>query len=498
MKNISRNRVDKRISEKRSVMIALATVTVIVIGLFSGFAFRPANASVIQFYEDRITSDPASQENPAVYGDTVVYQDNRNGNWDIYMVKYGYGETRITTNAADQTNPRIYGDKIVYEDNRNGNPDIYMYDLSTHTETQITNNPLAQVYPAIDGNRIVWQDTRNTNWDSLSVTWDIYMYDLSTQTETRVTTSGVNTHPAVSGNRIAYMKDRDVCYFDLSTGSEVRLTNLGATTDQHAEFPAICGSHVIWHQNIYSFGGWHYIAMKDVVTGATWNTSTAASVMQDVMYPDISELYAGAYYIVYEDQYGGHIYLYNTLTETIYQLTSAQAVQKNPRVSSSYIVYQDNRNGNWDIYMTMVGYVLGAPPQPTLAVAMRSVEIIERRMADPAQIPTRDMNGANSKVQENRRKALLNKLDGVIATIQAAGDSTDPAGKTAHYQGAIGQLNSILDKTDGCAFRGTPDTTGTGFTPDWIIACESQALIEPLIEYSVALLQTLLQLAQAQ
>ena len=161
------------------MMIMLVTLAITLSGLLNGVVSRPANAG-IGFYESQITSNSASQEKPDIYGNIIVYQDNRNGNWDIYM-----------------------------------------YDLSIQTESQITNNPFSQEYPAIDGSRIVWQDSRNTNFDSGLVTWDIYMYDLLTQTEKRLSASGLNTQPAISGNRIAYIKNGDVYYYDLSTVNKV-------------------------------------------------------------------------------------------------------------------------------------------------------------------------------------------------------------------------------------------------------------------------------------
>lgn len=487
------NQATRTCSSRLWVMLAF-----ILSGLLSGLVCSPAVAATIQFFESQITSNPAFQENPAVYGDTVVYQDNRNGNWDIYMVKYGYAETRITTDTADQINPRIYGNKIVYQDNRNGNWDIYLYDLTTHTETQITNNPLAQEYPAIYGNRIVWQDSRNTDWENSQVIWDIYMYDLSTDTETRVTTSGVNNiHPSISGNRIAFMRDRDVYYVDLSTGSEVRITAIGNTTGQTAGPPAMDVNQIVWPQHLYSFGGWRYIALKDVASGYTWNTETAG-VTEDLNYPDISELQPGIYYVVYQDDISGDLRLFVSGLGTRYWLTTAIGVQKNAKVSGPYVVYQDDRNGNWDIYMTMIGYGPGAPHPPTPTGAMNNVEIVKRLVADPGQIPTSDMDGPNVKAKENRRKALVKKLETVIAAIQAAADSTDQAGSIKNYQEAIDQLNSILDKTDGCALRGKPDKAGSGFTPDWIIACESQAKIEPLIAHSVMILQAVLELVKAE
>ena len=370
MNKLRRNQMEKQVSKTYSSRIILVMLAVILSGLLTGIVWSPANAATIGFYEQQITSDPADQVNPDIYGNTIVYQDNRNGNWDIYMNVIGYSEVRITTNTADQMYPKINGDKIVYQDNRNGNWDIYMYDLSTQTETQITNNPSSQVYPAIDGNRIVWQDNRNTNFASNSVAWDIYMYDLSTQSETRVTMSGVNTHPAISGTRIVYSKNQDVFCFDLSTGSEFGLAYF-FTANEIAGFPAICDSHVVWHQTHGAANSWRDIHLKDVITDVTWdifndNNLWQLARKQDQLYPAISELQPGVYYIVYQDAVGGHIYLcsYSTYEKPIYQVTSSSGHQMYPKVSSGYIVYQDDRNGNWDIYMTMVGYGLGGTPQP--------------------------------------------------------------------------------------------------------------------------------------
>jgi len=93
--------------------------------------------------EFAITSNEAEQTNPDIDRNIVVWQDNRNGNWDIY----GYNlttrqEFQITDNPHDQTNPAISGPfdsaqgedllyaerrrgTVVWEDNREGNLQIF-------------------------------------------------------------------------------------------------------------------------------------------------------------------------------------------------------------------------------------------------------------------------------------------------------------------------------------------------------------------------------------
>jgi beta propeller repeat protein len=71
---------------------------------------------------------------------------------------------RMTTNIADQYEPSMYGDYIVWQDERNGNWDIYIENIETHQQFH-TINKATQLHPRIDGNKVVWYDDRNGNWD---------------------------------------------------------------------------------------------------------------------------------------------------------------------------------------------------------------------------------------------------------------------------------------------------------------------------------------------
>jgi beta propeller repeat protein len=60
-------------------------------------------------------------------------------------------------------NPDIDHNIVVWQDNRNGDWDIYGYNLTTRQEFQITDEPHDQTNPAISGNMVVWEDSRNGN-----------------------------------------------------------------------------------------------------------------------------------------------------------------------------------------------------------------------------------------------------------------------------------------------------------------------------------------------
>jgi beta propeller repeat protein len=372
-----------------SVKLALA---IIILALFAGLLTNSVNASVIQFNEVQITTNSASQTNPDIYGNNIVYQDNRSGNWDIYMYTLQgtwTPEIRITTNPANQINPKIYSDTIVYQDDRSGNWDIYLYNISAKRETQITNNTANQENPAIDGNIIAWQDNR----DSIP---QIYVYNLTSQTEKCISTStpsssdlqvASNTNPEVSGNRVVYQKreirifegftmedhNEIICY-DLATGTQTEIfqgyTKLAEVvmSANDADSPAISGRRIVFesydphYPSVTNFYLEWNIRMHDVSSNTQWVITSNNANQQ---YPDINENQPGVYYIVYQDNRNGNwdIYLFNTDLQTEYKVNNNTANQTHPAVSDGRIVYMDDRNGNLDIYMTTVGYVSQTVPQ---------------------------------------------------------------------------------------------------------------------------------------
>ncbi len=358
---------------KKPKIIGLTVIAAIILTLFSGLLINSAEA--IGFTEQQITTNTAAQENPDLYVSDwrypiIVWQDNRNGNWDIYMydqqLDSWHPEIQITANSSNNINPRIFNNTIVYQSDRNGNWNIYMYNITSKVETQITNNSATKGIPEIDGNKKVWQDSRNGGSD-------IYMYNLTSQTESRVPLSGSNYCPSVSGNRIAYMKpvgyygDMYAYCYDFSTGKEAQLAEIsfyGKYTQT-----AIEGNYATWitlyDPHSINSANW-VVEMKNVLTGAGWQSTNGGNHN-----PDVSG--EGSYvYVVYDATiYGAtHVYLYSMLDNQVFRVTNNNATQICPRISAvnNQIVYMDNRNGNWDIYSTWFGYgvsAIGPSPKPT-------------------------------------------------------------------------------------------------------------------------------------
>jgi hypothetical protein len=140
----------------------------------------------------QLTTNDTDQCNPALALDGndklyVVWQDNRQGDWDIYISTSVDGinwstETRVNDpNNGNQINPAIAIDSqspnyahVVWQDDRAGNQDVCTAASSdgfiTKTVSQITSNSYDQIEPAVatdsaDTIYVVWTDNRNSSSD---------------------------------------------------------------------------------------------------------------------------------------------------------------------------------------------------------------------------------------------------------------------------------------------------------------------------------------------
>ena len=168
-------------------------------------------------------------------------------------------------------------------------------------------------------------------------------------------------------------------------------------------------------------------------------------------------------------------------------------------VNFAGIVY----DSGWLADMNYTFYGLEAGEEYWYRVKARDASQVESEWSNiesSVQVTLGDAVGmvldANSLQNANMENALLNKIEAVEKMLEEGQyqEAMSKAGSGGSgrannlYQGALNKLeNDILAKTDGCAETGEPDKN------DWIVTCEGQDEVYPLIvetiEYVMGLME---------
>lgn len=225
----------------------------------------------------QITTNEKTQISPKIWGNHIVWQDNRddttidkNPEWDIYLYNIETKEEKaITTAPGIHTNPSISDSKVVWEDGRNfsgkpelrwgsnvpeNNTDIFMYDIKTGKETPIAEEPLQECNPTIYGNYIAWEDRNNGSYAA-----DIYLYDINKKERIKVTKDRYNQgDPKLFENYLIWMDERrggssnDVFVNGKAPNSDIFLYNINEkkeylmTGDGPQIMPSISSNYIAY------------------------------------------------------------------------------------------------------------------------------------------------------------------------------------------------------------------------------------------------------------
>lgn len=196
----------------------------------------------------------APQKEVHAFGKWAVWQDQRNGNWDIYAINLtdaAASAVQITDNTLNQERPRTDGRYVVWEDRQpDGTWDIWAKDLeSTDAKIAITaTTGYDESKPVVYWPWIVYQARTVAQPDA---PWQLMAYNLLSGTAEPVDTTTQNQIDAsLHKQRVVWQDFRDVGYGeiymkDLKTGEIMRITN-----DPGGQYyPAIFDHWIVWSDN---------------------------------------------------------------------------------------------------------------------------------------------------------------------------------------------------------------------------------------------------------
>jgi len=227
-----------------------------------------------------LVAHEADQTDPVIDGSFVVWSDNRNGDYDLYVLNLETDDiSSLVIADGDQHSPSMSEGRVVYVDqpmeggailSNRVQADIWLVSMDKPDEyAPLVQDSSEQRYPMIHGDRVVWSDFRNdaeghyiTGQGVNLNNGDVYGYDLAEETEIIVT---VNEHkqlrPAVHGNTVVWLDWRNaqigieplpkydafgLYSLDLTSNTEMFLAEGSWKQPDLWRRPALRDGHVAW------------------------------------------------------------------------------------------------------------------------------------------------------------------------------------------------------------------------------------------------------------
>jgi TolB protein len=229
-----------RSAPRPAISPAVAILAFAVLILLIGACSSPSTPEVTPTTAPTPTlSAPSPTPTPLGGGSCVVYQTDRDGDWEIYLLDLlSWQEYNLTQHPAEDRNPALSpdGTLLAFESHRDGNWDIYLLDLGSGDVSRLTDELAFDGAPSWspDGTRLAFESYRDGNWE-------IYLLELEGLQLTRLTRDPAGDYaPAWSpgGQLIAFTSwrdgDKEVYVMDADGSSQRNLTQ----ADGDDEYPA--------------------------------------------------------------------------------------------------------------------------------------------------------------------------------------------------------------------------------------------------------------------
>jgi PGF-pre-PGF domain-containing protein len=412
--------------------------------------------------EDMYRPLEAAQNRPDIDDNVIVWDDNRDGNAEIYLGtidqfrgSLGYTGERITNNPASQEKPSISGDYIAWQDDRDGNLEIYLYQRSTDATTRLTDSPDDQWMPIIRGNYVAWYDSNSTSGKTNVALYDIVSNEttiIDADAKTVIPGIGMSTEfkPALSEKYVAWVEagDERVYYYDIAASTIVGPVSTSTATQS---WPSLSGSRIAWED--YRLGGGNpdiYMLDLDNPSGGEKRITSDAGYQ---VAPTIS-----GNLIAWEDQRDGPrgIYMYDIATETEMSAFMPENVndeQLYPVASGNTIVWQRGASPNSNLYIFV--YEPGAVVEPVATTITVEPETTTLAIDDMQQFTA----------------TVLDQNDEPMTGIEVTWTSSDEA------VGTIDETGIFTAVAEGTA---TVTATAEDITGEATVTVSAEGPIEPI------------------
>jgi beta propeller repeat protein len=200
----------------------------------------------------QITSNTLNQERPRTDGRYMVWEDRQpDGTWDIWAKDLESADPAFAITAtpgSDENKPAVYWPWVVYQSRPASQPNapwqLKAHNLLNRTTADVDPTTQNQLDASIHGRQVVWQDFRDVGYG------DIYMKDLQTGKVKRITDDpGGQYYPVIFDQWIVWADNRhgqfDLYGYNLKRQMEIRLTN----TPEDETRPYINGPWVVYMED---------------------------------------------------------------------------------------------------------------------------------------------------------------------------------------------------------------------------------------------------------